>query len=112
MLSLCQTLRDQSIRFLHAWLQSHESRHQHAEITFLELVSEGIDYYKSACAWILHQSTAERIDEKSGSRDAGLRRLVKPIDPEIVAMIRIQLEELMLDEDDAREEREERYNDS
>ena len=110
-LTLCQTLRDQSIRFLHAWLQSHESRHQHAEITFLELLSEGVDYYKSACAWILHQSTAAAVamNESEGIPDAGISRRVRTIDPEIVAMIRIQQEELMLDEDDAREEREERY---
>ena len=109
-LALCQTLRDQSIRCLHAWLQSHESRQQHAEISFLELLSDEscVEYYKSACAWILHQSTAA-ADFKNATSDSSIRRAER-IDPDVVTMIRTQLEELMLDEEEAREEREERYS--
>jgi len=102
MLRLCRTIRDQSIRCLHAWLQSHESRQDFVELSFLDVISEFVEYYKSACAWILHAAAASDADEDEPTPT--LR-----IDPDIVAMLHIQLEELALDEDEAKYEREERY---
>ena len=96
LLSLCQTLRDQSVRFIHSWLQCFEAR-QGGDISFLDLVSEYSEYYKSACAWILHQSETDPVDRKA-------------IDPDIATMIRAQLGELSLDEEDALAEREEKYS--
>lgn len=88
----CRILRDQCVRCLHAWLQCYPAR-QGGDISFLDLVSEYSDYYKCACAWILHLHDSE---DDASSHD-------------IAAMVRLQLGELCLDEEDALAEREEKY---
>ncbi|CAB9513821.1 expressed unknown protein [Seminavis robusta] len=91
-LSLCRTLQNQSIRCIHSWLQCYEARKRN-EISFLDLVSEYLEFYKSACAWILHQG------------DVGSTS----VDPDCVTMVAKQVEELVLDEDEHLQEREKLY---
>jgi PHP family Zn ribbon phosphoesterase len=105
-LQLCQTTRDQSIRFFHAWLQCRGAR-KRGRVSFLSLVSEFPEYYKSACSWILYRSsTAKNESSYYGCQHHG----GNTIHPDIVAMIRVQMEELVLDEEEALETRKMLYN--
>jgi hypothetical protein len=94
-LALVRTLQSQCIRCIHVWLQCHEARRGRdgLELSFLDLVSEFPEFYKSACAWTLHQS------------DVGS----STVDPECVAMIKTQAIELVLDEEEYMTEREDLY---
>jgi hypothetical protein len=94
-LALVRTLQSQCIHCIHVWLQCHEARRGRGglELSFLDLVSEFPEFYKSACAWILHQS------------DVGS----STVDPECVAMVKTQVIELVLDEEEYMNEREDLY---
>jgi hypothetical protein len=94
-LALVRTIQSQCIRCIHVWLQCHEARRGRGglELSFLDLVSEFPEFYKSSCAWTLHQS------------DVGS----STVDPECVAMIKTQAIELVLDEEEYMNEREDLY---
>jgi hypothetical protein len=118
-LTLCQTIRDQSIQFFHAWLQCKDARKPGQASFLLSLVSEFLEFYKSACAWILYQNdittiaAAAAAESESGTviMDDGYCKLKSSrISSDIVAMIRLQMEELVLDEEEALEALEKRYS--
>ena len=112
LLSFCQTLRDQSIQFLHGWWLHccrGPSKQPSQQISFLSLVSEFLEFYKSACTWILHQNDVTR-HEKQYSEELSCKSGSSPISPEIVGMIKLQLEDLAWDEVEALEEAERKYS--